>query len=282
MKQSTKRVFLIWNDEKPDAAGVLQRVRDIVALHAAIVGEVTAARFQEAPAGVDRIIMIGGDGTLLGVARALGSKPIPLIGVNAGKLGYLAEFSLGEIETDIERLLSDDSLISRRMFLQVEARREGAVVANRPAINDCVIQAGPPFRMITLGVDVNGEHLTDITGDGIIVSTPSGSTAHNLSAGGPIMQPDVDALILTPLCPHSLTHKPLVVAPDSEIEIRAEAVNDGTTVILDGQVSFPLRRGDHVLVRKASTDFLLVRNPRYGKWRNLITKLHWGQPPSNP
>jgi len=281
MKQSTKQVLLVWNDEKPDAAAVLQRVRSLVSPHATIVGEVTAARLQSPPADVDRIIMLGGDGTLLGVARSLEAKPIPLIGVNVGKLGYLAEFSLSEIEKDIETLLNDDSLISRRMLLSIETWRDGALVSGGPAINDCVIQAGPPFRMITLGVDVNGEHLTDITGDGIIVSTPSGSTAHNLSAGGPIMQPDVDALILTPLCPHSLTHKPVVVAPDSEIEILASSVNGGTTIILDGQVSFPLHRGDHVSIRRGPSQFLLVRNPRHGKWRNLITKLHWGQSPSN-
>jgi NAD+ kinase len=149
-----------------------------------------------------------------------------------------------------------------------------------PAINDCVIQAGPPFRMITLGVQLDGAHLSNVAGDGLIVCTPSGSTAHNLSAGGPIVQPDVDAMILTPLNPHSLTHKPIVVNREARLEITAMIVNEGTTAIIDGQEPHPLRTADRVIIRRYAHDFLLVRNPRHDRWHNLVTKLHWGQSPN--
>ncbi len=229
---------------------------------------------------VDRIIVIGGDGTLIGVARALVPHPIPLIGVNVGKLGFLAEFSLAELKAHFEQVLSDDALVRRRAVLDVQIVRAGGSTISSPAVNDCVVQAGPPFRLIRLGVSIDGEKLTDVGGDGLIVCTPSGSTAHNLSAGGPIMQSDVDAIILTPLNPHSLTHKPVVIDNAAVIEVEAIAVNAGTTVIIDGQVSHPLGHGDRVAIRRSPSDFYVVRNPHYGRWHKLITKLHWGQSPA--
>lgn len=150
---------------------------------------------------------------------------------------------------------------------------------SHPAINDCVIRAGAPFRMISLGVSINQHHLTEVTGDGLIVCTPSGSTAHNLSAGGPIMQCGVEAMVLTPLCSHSLTHKPLVIERDAEIDILACTVNDGTTAIIDGQVSCPLRAGDRVVVKRFDRDCLVVHNPLFTGWHKLVNKLHWGKAP---
>jgi len=277
----TRRVYLLGNPEKKDVGAVLEEVRSFAASRCTVVGAGLDRDGRTAlPGRPDRIVVLGGDGTLIGVARTLGEHQVPLIGVNVGKLGFLAEFSLEEIKRHFNQAVFDDSLISRRTVLQVAVRRDGAVKDSSLAINDCVIQAGPPFRIINLGISINGEHLTDVGGDGLIVCTPSGSTAHNLSAGGPIMQPDVDAIILTPLSPHSLTHKPLVVERESVIDIVAGTVNEGTTAIIDGQVSCPLKLGDHVIVRRFPTDFLLVRNPQYPKWHNLMTKLHWGQSPT--
>jgi len=147
-------------------------------------------------------------------------------------------------------------------------------------VNDCVFQAGPPYRIIRLGLSINGEHLTDVEGDGLIVSTPSGSTAHNLSAGGPILQPGVAAIILTPLNPHSLTHKPLVIEGASVVEVAAYDVNEGTTLIIDGQVSCPLGGADRVLIERFAHDFLIVRNPRHTLWNKLVGKFHWGRAPN--
>jgi len=282
MSNSNRRVYFLGNPDKKNAAGVLADLKALAATRCEVVGAALGHDGKGAAAArPDRIVVIGGDGTLIGVARSLGEMQIPLIGVNVGKLGFLAEFSVEELTHHFDRAMTDDSLIRRRTVLQVTIERGGQVTDRTLAINDCVIQAGPPFRIIRLGIAINGEHLTRVGGDGLIVCTPSGSTAHNLSAGGPIMQPDVDAIILTPLCPHSLTHKPLVIGRESVIEIVADAVNEGTTAIIDGQVSFPLRNGDRINVRRFSTDCLLVRNPQYAKWHKLITKLHWGQSPTN-
>jgi NAD+ kinase len=276
-----KRVYFLGNPEKE---GVQELIDELVAFaepQCTVVGSGLGLDGRPAVvAGADRIITIGGDGTLIGVARSLRMDQIPLVGVNVGKLGFLAEFSVEELKSCFEAAVADDSLISRRALLQVTVQHDGDVRHAGAAINDCVIQAGPPFRMIVLGVSVNGEHLTEIRGDGLILCTPSGSTAHNLSAGGPIMQPGVDAMVLTPLTPHSLTHRPLVIERGSVIEIVTPTVNEGTTAIIDGQVSYPLRPGDRVTVKRFGADYMLVHNPCYPRWHNLVTKLHWGQSPN--
>lgn len=278
MTTSLRRVYLLANPDKKSAPAVLEELRAFAASRCEVVGAELKRDGSIPPA--DRVIVIGGDGTLIGVARQLADKQVPLIGVNVGKLGFLAEFSVEELRSQFDRAMTDDSLVRRRAVLQVTVARGGRDVEKHLAVNDCVIQEGPPFRMIRLDVSVNGEALTRVSGDGLIVCTPTGSTAHNLSAGGPIMQPDVDAMILTPLAPHSLTHKPLVVDRDSVIEIVADAANEGTTLIVDGQVSAPLGCKDRVTVRRFASDCLFVRNPMYGKWHKLITKLHWGQSPA--
>jgi len=275
------RVFFVGNPDKPNATSVLDDLRLFARDRCEIVGADLRPDARGAiAAGADRVIVLGGDGTLIGVARSLGALQIPLIGVNLGKLGFLAEFSVDEIKAGFDSLLSDPSLIARGAILDARVRQNDGPVEQGLAVNDCVIHAGPPFRMITLGVFINGEHLTNVRGDGLIVCTPNGSTAHNLSAGGPIVQPAVDAIVLTPLNPHSLTHRPLVIEQTSVIEIHAIAVNPGTTAILDGQVSFPVRPDDRVQVRRFSADVLIVRNPRYPRWHKLTNKLHWGRAPN--
>lgn len=274
-----KRVYLFGNPNKPHAQEAVERLKEAAAARFELVGTSLEKQIEDEAREADRIVVVGGDGTLIGVARSLGTRQIPLIGVNVGKLGFLAEFLLDDLVKDFDRAVNDDSLISHRAALDVQIEND-RVRHSSPAINDCVIQAGPPFRMITLGVRLDGAHLSNVAGDGLIVCTPSGSTAHNLSAGGPIVQPDVDAMILTPLNPHSLTHKPIVVNRESKLEITALTVNEGTTVIIDGQKPHPLRPADRVIIRRYAHDFLLVRNPRHGRWHNLVTKLHWGQAPN--
>ena len=143
-------------------------------------------------------------------------------------------------------------------------------------MNDCVIQAGPPFRMIELAVSVDGAELTRFAGDGLIIATPGGSTAHNMSAGGPILQPGLDAIVITPICPHSLTFRPIAVEGDSIIRVVATAVNEGTTARVDGQVSTVFHAGDELIVKRSHQSFQLVRNRANPPWHTLVTKLHWG------
>ena len=276
-----RRVYLLANPDKPEAARAMRAAENFQVESVEIVGSAVGVDATDAvKAGVERIIVFGGDGTLIGVARSLGAKQLPLVGVNIGKLGFLAEFSPDELKESFERIIRDDTLVTRRIALHVTVRHNGGVRDTSLAINDCVIHAGPPYRIIRLGVSINGEHLTTVGGDGLIVCTPSGSTAHNLSAGGPIVQPSVPAIVLSPMNPHSLTHKPLVVESDSTIEIHASEVNEGSTAIIDGQVTFPLQPGDRITVRRFESDYLLVRNPLYARWHKLVTKLHWGRSPS--
>lgn len=275
-----RRVFLLGSPDKPEAVAALNTLEKFAATRCRVVGSALGFDGQPAvQAGADRIIVVGGDGTLIGVARSLGTRQIPLIGVNVGKLGFLAEFSVEQLSRDFDQVLGDDELVGRRAVLETCVHHDGVAQEPRPAINDCVIQAGPPFRLIHLGISINGDHLTDVGGDGLIVCTPSGSTGHNLSAGGPILQPGVDAIVLTPMNAHSLTHKPLVIERDSVIDIIARHVNEGTTAIIDGQVSFALHHDDWINIRRFNTDCLLVRNPRQAPWHKLVTKLHWGQAP---
>jgi len=277
----TRRAYLLGNPDKPSATQALADLCAFAAARCEIAGSATALDGRLAvDAGADRLIVIGGDGTLIGVARSLGAQQIPMIGVNVGKLGFLTEFSAEELKADFDRAMSDAQLLSPRAILHVAISSAGGAPATHLAVNDCVIQAGPPFRLVTLGVSINGDHLTEIGGDGLIVCTPGGSTGHNLSAGGPIMQPVVDAIVLTPLCPHSLTHKPLVIERQARIEIEACRANEGSTLIIDGQVSAPFRTGDRVTIRRFEADYLIVRNPQHADWHKLVTKLHWGRPPS--
>lgn len=278
---SETRVYFLGNPEKPDAASAMAEVVRFATPRCTVVGSSMLRDDRAAVAAkADRIVVVGGDGTLIGVARSLGKDQIPLIGVNIGKLGFLAEFSIEEFKQTFDRVMSEEALIGHRAVLKVTVQHKGSVRDECLAINDCVIQAGPPFRLIRLGLSINGNHLTDVGGDGLIVCTPSGSTAHNLSAGGPIAQPGVDAIVLTPMNPHSLTHRSIVIERESVVDIFARAVNPGTTATIDGQVSCPLQLGDRVTVRRFETDFMLVHNPLYPKWHNLVTKLHWGRQPN--
>jgi NAD+ kinase len=278
--QRAGRVFLLGNPEKKDAGHLLDDLRRFAAARCDVVGADLRIDGRVAVAAeADRIIVLGGDGTLIGVARSLEADQIPLAGVNLGKLGFLAEFSVDELKNAFDQVMADATLIHRRLLLNVEVRQDQSVRDVHLAVNDCVIHAGPPYRMIALGVSINGEHLTEVRGDGLIVCTPGGSTAHNLSAGGPIVQPGVDAIIMTPLSPHSLTHRPLVIEREAVIDIVAERVNPGTAALIDGQVSCPLAPGDRVSVRRFEKDLLLVRNPLYVRWHKLVSKLHWGRAP---
>ena len=273
------RVYIAGNPDKPTAPQALEDLQAWLAERAEVVGAELACDPQNIVAArPDRVIVLGGDGTMLGVARSLGSEQIPIIAVNLGKLGYLADFSLEDLKDTFDRVVADAKLISRRMILGVSLPGANG---SELALNDCVIHAGPPFRVVRLAVRVDGEPLTTVCGDGLIVATPGGSTAHNVSAGGPILQPGISAFVLTPLSPHSLTHRPLVVECDSTIEVTAITANEGTVVSLDGQRTVPLRTDEVVVIRRSPIDLQLVRNPKHSRFHTLVTKLKWGQLPTD-
>lgn len=227
----------------------------------------------------DFAVVFGGDGTILSAARDLSSRSVPVIGVNVGRLGFLAEFSVDDIKKLFDRLITDLSLIEKRMMLKCTIVNKGKEKLSSTAINDVVINAGPNYNMVDLKMTVKGQSLADCIGDGVIISTPTGSTAYNLSAGGPILSANLSAMVITPICPHTLSFRPIVISADSKVEIIPQRINQGTNVMLDGQILSPLEIGDVVTVGKHDGTFQVVNNPLRTQWDTLAGKLNWAQKP---
>ena len=228
----------------------------------------------------------------LNTARRLKGREIPLMGVNFGRLGFLASFTPQQLMDRIEAIVANRLPISRRIMLEASVsssvENDGLenLMLNRrfvsTAFNDMVITAGAPFHMIELTVKVDDQTAIGFRGDGLIVATPSGSTAYNISAGGPIITPDVPAWCITPICPYSLSFRPLVVSSSSLITITARDVNVGATVMCDGQVKTHLAKGDKVILRRSAHEVLLVENPQIDQLRAMADKLQWAYSPGHP
>ncbi|MFO0837564.1 MAG: NAD(+)/NADH kinase [Phycisphaerae bacterium] len=277
-----ERVAIIASPAKNAAVEALERVRRFVERHARVVfAEFTYDARQALPLGPQLLLVLGGDGTLIAAAHSLAEAQIPIVGVNFGKLGYLAEFSVEQLETEGEFLFHGELPITPRVMLDVRLHHDGNDTLRTLAVNDCVVLAGPPYRMIEVFVRVDGGRVAQIRGDGLIISTASGSTAHNLSAGGPILEPTSDAFILTPICPHALTYRPVVISSQRRITIEAITANSGTTAVIDGHHTRPFTVGDTLSISRYRSDFLLVRNPKRSVWFALRRKLRWGEGPVN-
>jgi NAD+ kinase len=234
----------------------------------------------------DYAVVFGGDGSIISTARFVSQSNVPVIGVNVGKLGFLAEFSVDELMDFFPHLIKGTTPIDKRMMLKcsVFSNDKGNKTKTKEkfcsaAINDCFITAGPPFRMIELKILVDSQPLAGCVSDGLIISTPTGSTAYNLSAGGPIVSPKMDAITITPICPHSLSFRPIVINAGSTIEVLGLRVNEGTTISIDGQISLRLSSDDVVKVQRQDSDFLIVNNPMRSQWDTLATKLSWAEKP---
>lgn len=227
----------------------------------------------------DFAVVFGGDGTILSAAREFCESHLPVIGVNVGKLGYLAEFSVEELIEHFDQVVSGGTRIEKRMVLRCRLVREERTLLSTMAVNDVVITAGEPFRMIEVEICIRGQKLAGCVGDGMIVSTPTGSTAYNLSAGGPILSANLEAIVITPICAHSLSFRPIVVSCHSEVQMRPIRVNENTTLMLDGQMQHPVQKGDIVEVHRSEGQFLIVNNPMRTQWDTLAEKLKWGEQP---
>ena len=227
----------------------------------------------------DFAVVFGGDGSIISAARSLCESNVPVIGVNLGKLGFLAEFSLDELKEHLDDILSGKAKIEKRMILKCSVTGNDGCQFHSKAINDVFIAAGPPFSMIELKILVDGQPLAGCVSDGLIISTPTGSTAYNLSAGGPILSARMEAMVIAPICPHSLNFRPIVINADSKIEVIGVNVNESTTVLVDGQVSTPLAKNDVLTIEKDTCEFLIVDNPLRTKWDTLATKLSWAEKP---
>jgi len=237
---------------------------------------VPAAAKPELAAQVDVLLVLGGDGTLLSMARLVGDLNVPILGVNLGGLGFLTALTIDELFPALEALLRGDLLVEERMMLAARVTRQGERLSEYVALNDVVITKSAMSRIINLDVSVQGQFATAYRADGLIVSTPTGSTAYCLSAGGPIVFPTMDAVVLTPICSHTLTNRPIVLPGGEPIDVTLQSDQD-VMLTMDGQVGFHLKRGDRVEIRRASARIRLLRVPQKHFFSVLRTKLKWGE-----
>ncbi len=232
---------------------------------------------EEFPEHVEMIIVLGGDGTLLSVARLVGNHGIPILGVNLGGLGFLTEITLEELYQVLEKVVSNNFIVDERVVLHATVLRRGERMAEFNVLNDAVINKGALARMIDIETTINGEYVTTFKSDGLIISTPTGSTAYNLSAGGPIVYPSLHCIIITPICPHMLTNRPIMIPDDVVIRATLKTKQQEVLLTLDGQQGFSLEFEDIVEVRKAEGGILLIKSPYRHYFEVLREKLKWGE-----
>ena len=232
----------------------------------------------EALAGdVDLILVLGGDGTMIATARMIGDQEVPVLGVNYGGLGYLAEFRIEELYSALESILAGHYQLDKRVMLSVELRRGETVASSNRVLNDVVINKSALARIIEIEVYLNRHFVNSFRADGLIVSTPTGSTAYNLSAGGPVIFPSMNAVVITPICPFTLSNRPIVVPDNAEIELLLKTEHEEVALTLDGQVGFPLKVEDRVTIRKSRTTFNLIQPMNRNYFDVLRDKLRWGR-----
>lgn len=243
---------------------------------ATLLGEQGGVQKTQLASKADVLLVLGGDGTMLNAARLAGERSIPILGVNLGGLGFLTEVRLENLYPSLERVFANDFVLDERLMLQTHVHRHGETVARGVVLNDVVISKGTLARMIELRISIQGQFVTNLRGDGVIVTTPTGSTAYSLSAGGPIINPAVQSLMVTPICPHTLTHRPLIVPATAEIEVTLTSKDDGAMATLDGQVGVAMIQGDTVEIKMSEYRTRLIRFPESSYYEVLREKLKWG------
>jgi NAD+ kinase len=231
---------------------------------------------EKMPQAVDMVVVLGGDGTLLAAARTLQKKRIPLLGVNLGGLGFLTEITLDELYPMLEQILRGEYKTDERMLLEVRVWRKEQVIDEFTVLNDVVINKGALARIIELETSVDNAYLTTFRADGLIISTPTGSTGYSLSAGGPIVYPSLQSIIITPICPHNLTNRPIIVPKEAGITVTLCSGDAEVLLTLDGQVGFKMQLDDKMEVKKGDGFISLIKSPSRGYFEVLRTKLMWG------
>jgi NAD+ kinase len=238
------------------------------------IGDAEIEKFQTQ---ADLIVVLGGDGTMLSTARLTGDREVLVLGINYGSLGYLTEFRIEEMFSALESILEGRYEIDRRVMLDVEHLRDGSQLYTGRVLNDVVINKAVLARVIEIEVNLNNLFVNSFRADGLIVATPTGSTAYSLSAGGPIVYPSMNAIVLTPICPFTLTNRPIVMPDNAEIELKLRKENEGVVLTLDGQIGHQMQAQDRVLIRKSRTSFNLVQPPNRNYFDVLRNKLKWGR-----
>jgi NAD+ kinase len=273
------RIFVLGNANRPRVKEEAERLLPFLQQYADIPVLDLHREKDLSQESADLALVLGGDGAILRAARHMGYRQVPVLGVNLGKLGFLADLSPEQVRANFPRVARGEYRITRHLMF--ECRLEGSPAGQTfLGLNEAVIQAGPPFHMIDLELSVDGERVSRYSGDGLIVSTPIGSTAHSLSAGGPILGQELSAFVITPICPHALTNRPVVDTSEKTYTIEIMRATDATSLVVDGQDIVPIRVGDRITVRKAPVEFQLVKVAGHSYYKTLRDKLRWGTPPN--
>ena len=285
-----KKVGIIANVEKENIAGFAGALKkwledrnikvSLEANIAAAIGGSGGFKLEDLASKVDLIAVLGGDGTMLRTARYVAQHPVPIVGINMGTFGYLTEVNLNETYLALELILKGDFLTEKRMMLDVKIRRGKKIIGSGIVLNDVVINRGNLSRIVELETAINNQYLTTYKSDGLIISTPTGSTAYSLSAGGPIVFPGKDLIIINPICPHTLTNRPIIFPENSDLQITLWSKESGATVTLDGQESYRISSGDVITIRKSKHYTRLVLSPHRSYGEILRSKLGWGSLPT--
>jgi len=281
-----QRIGIFAKRNQPDAVNLAGQVRTWLEERgiAVLLEERLAAKMDAEghpavaiPPQCDMVIVLGGDGTLISVAREIGELEVPILGVNLGSLGFLTEITRQELFSVLKRVLVEEYALSDRLMLDVSVERAGEVVASYRVLNDVVINKGALARIIDMKAWVGDSYLTTYKADGLIISSPTGSTAYNMAAGGPIIYPGTDCLVITPICPHMLSNRPMIVPADSVIRIEVMFQDEEVQLTADGQVGMLLLADDIVTIRRAKSRTRLIVSPDKEYFQLLRTKLRWGE-----
>ena len=244
---------------------------------AAALGDRSGLPSADIPARADVIVVLGGDGTLISVARQVGRHEVPILGVNLGSLGFLTEITIDKLYVDLDRVLRGEFTVSNRIMIDAAIERDGEQIADYQVLNDVVINKGALARIVDMEVWVDEHYLTTFKADGMIVSSPTGSTAYNLAAGGPIVSPGLHCLVITPICAHTLTNRPIIVSDQSHIRITMRIDQERVFFTADGQVGMALQAQDVVTISKAQMCTRLIKSADKEYFEVLRTKLRWGE-----
>ncbi len=285
-----RRVLILVNRLKAEAVASLESVANAVKEHAELIDIVDAIDPESLPdpTQIDLAIALGGDGTILKAAHHCLAMNCPLLGVNTGNVGFMAGYEFDSFLRDAPSILDDSSILTTRLVHPIRAQhidKDGNESSPRLALNEFVITAGPPYRIIKIDISIDNNPGPTVAGDGIIVSTPLGSTAYNVSSGGPIVAPGVNATIITPNAAHSLSFRPIVVPSESEIRLVARQTNsedcDGTRLLIDGQLGPIIATGDHIVITNHQSPVKFVIDPTVSYWNTLVRKMYWAKAPAS-
>jgi NAD+ kinase len=273
------RVLVLGNGHRP---GVAEAARRVVPFVSSLAQVACVDLYQEralCDEQADLTLVLGGDGAILRAARQMGYRQVPVLGVNLGKLGFLADLTPEELCECFPRVVRGEYRVTEHLMFECVVTGPGGS-RTLPGLNEIALHTGPPFHMLELDLAVDGEPVAGYRGDGLIVSTPVGSTAHNLSAGGPILGQELDAFVITPICPHTLTNRPVVESADKEYAITVRGASANGMVVVDGQEHLPIGPGHRVTLRRAPMRFRLAKVAGRTYYQTLRDKLRWGAPPN--